>query len=142
MSAESPIEQYLELALRLGKHDDELVDSFYGSDELAARIAAEEPREPAVLADDADALLAELGDDPWLAAQVQALATNARKFAGERLDYVEEGRLVYGIEPRWCDEESFRCGAEVLCNKPGGGELSCCDHEMKLKEAKPLPSSD
>jgi hypothetical protein len=34
------------------------------------------------------------------------------------------------------------CGAEVLCNKPGGGELSCCDHEMKLKEAKPLPSSD
>lgn len=34
------------------------------------------------------------------------------------------------------------CGAEVLCNKPGSGELTCCDHEMKLKEAKPLPSSD
>ena len=34
------------------------------------------------------------------------------------------------------------CGAEVLCNKPGGGELTCCDHEMKLKVAKPLPSSD
>jgi hypothetical protein len=34
------------------------------------------------------------------------------------------------------------CGAEVLCNKPGTGELTCCDHEMKLKEAKPLPSSD
>ena len=34
------------------------------------------------------------------------------------------------------------CGTEVLCNKPGGGSLACCDHEMKLKEAKPLPSSD
>jgi hypothetical protein len=34
------------------------------------------------------------------------------------------------------------CGAEVLCNKPGSGELTCCDHEMRLKEAKPLPSSD
>jgi len=34
------------------------------------------------------------------------------------------------------------CGAEVLCNKPGGGALSCCEQEMKLKEAKPLPSSD
>lgn len=34
------------------------------------------------------------------------------------------------------------CGVEVLCNKGGPGELSCCDQEMKLKEAKPLPSSD
>jgi hypothetical protein len=34
------------------------------------------------------------------------------------------------------------CGTEVLCNKPGNGALACCDHDMKLKEAKPLPSSD
>jgi hypothetical protein len=36
------------------------------------------------------------------------------------------------------------CGTEVLCNKPGsgGGDLVCCDKEMSLKEAKPLPSSD
>jgi hypothetical protein len=34
------------------------------------------------------------------------------------------------------------CGAEALCNKPGGGSIACCGGEMKLKEAKPLPSSD
>jgi Desulfoferrodoxin, N-terminal domain len=34
------------------------------------------------------------------------------------------------------------CGTEVLCNKAGSGALECCDNEMKLKEAKPLPSSD
>jgi hypothetical protein len=34
------------------------------------------------------------------------------------------------------------CNTEVLCNKPGDGELICCDHEMKLKEAQALPSSD
>jgi hypothetical protein len=34
------------------------------------------------------------------------------------------------------------CGTEVLCNKPGAGSVTCCDKEMKLKEAKPLPSSD
>ena len=34
------------------------------------------------------------------------------------------------------------CGTEVLCNKPGAGSVICCDQEMKLKEAKPLPSSD
>lgn len=35
-----------------------------------------------------------------------------------------------------------KCGTEVLCNKAGPGALECCDGEMKLKEAKPLPSSD
>ncbi len=117
-------ERYLELALRLGKHDDDIVDSFYGSEELAARVEAEEPRDPAALAYEADGLQAELTDDPWLAAQVQALGTNARKFAGEQLDYVEEGRLVYGIEPRWRDEETFRQAATQLDEAlPGSGDV-------------------
>jgi hypothetical protein len=34
------------------------------------------------------------------------------------------------------------CGTEILCNKAGSGAVTCCDHAMKLKEAKPLPSSD
>ena len=34
------------------------------------------------------------------------------------------------------------CGTEVLCNKPGNGSILCCEKEMGLKEAKPLPSSD
>jgi hypothetical protein len=35
-----------------------------------------------------------------------------------------------------------KCGTEVLCNKPGTGAIECCDAEMKIKEAKALPSSD
>ncbi len=35
-----------------------------------------------------------------------------------------------------------KCGTEVLCNKPGNGSLECCEGEMKIKEAKALPSSD
>jgi len=35
-----------------------------------------------------------------------------------------------------------KCGTEVLCNKGGTGGVECCDGEMKIKEAKPLPSSD
>ncbi|HEY6418894.1 MAG TPA: hypothetical protein VIX59_07825 [Candidatus Binataceae bacterium] len=34
------------------------------------------------------------------------------------------------------------CGTEVLCNKAGSGEIECCTGAMKIKEAKPLPSSD
>src|SRR5262249_27040065 len=48
----------------------------------------------------------------------------ARKCGGERLDYVEEGRLVYGIEPRWYDEESFRLAAAQLdAALPGAGDV-------------------
>jgi hypothetical protein len=36
-----------------------------------------------------------------------------------------------------------KCGTEVLCNKAGPGVIECCDGgAMKIKEAKPLPSSD
>jgi hypothetical protein len=119
-----PVERYLELGLRLGRHAEDLVDSYYGPAELRSRVESEEPREPATLAEDAAVLAAELEDDPWLAAQVAALGATARKLAGERLDYGEEGRLVYGIEPRWHDEEPFRRAAVLLEEAlPGGGDV-------------------
>jgi hypothetical protein len=118
------VERYLELALRLGKHDEDLVDSFYGSEELVRRVEAEGLRDPAALAEDAEALVAELGDDPWLTAQGRALWANARKLAGERFEYAEEGRLVYGIEPLWREEEDFRRAAGLLVEAlPGKGDL-------------------
>jgi hypothetical protein len=118
------VERYLELALRLGRHDEDLVDAYYGPEELARRVESEEPREPAALAGDADALAEDAARDPWLAAQVVALGASARKLAGERLDYAEEGRLVYGIEPRWHDEEPFRRAAELLDEAlPGDGDV-------------------
>jgi len=118
------VERYLELALRLGRHDEDLVDSVYGWDELQARVDAETLREPQELAEDAEALLAEVADDPWLTAQVRALGANGRKLAGERFDYVEEGRLIYGIEPRWHEEDAFRRAAGLLDQAlPGNGDL-------------------
>jgi hypothetical protein len=120
----SAVERYLALALRLGRHADELVDSYYGPEELSRRIAEEDPRDPAALAEETDALLAELGDDPWLAAQVRSLATSAQKLAGERLPYAEEVELVYGIEPRWHDEQAFAGAAAILDEAlPGAGDL-------------------
>ncbi len=37
-----------------------------------------------------------------------------------------------------CEE----CGTEVLVTKASEGTMVCCGKEMKLKEPKPLPSSD
>jgi hypothetical protein len=117
------VERYLELGLRLGRHAEDLVDSYYGPEEVARRVEEEEPRDPAALAGEADALADELGDDLWLARQVRALEANARKLAGEPLSYAEEGELVYGIEPRWQDEDAFRQAAGLLDEAlPGAGD--------------------
>jgi len=35
------VERYLELALRLGRHDADLVDAYYGPEELSRRVEAE-----------------------------------------------------------------------------------------------------
>lgn len=34
------------------------------------------------------------------------------------------------------------CGTEVLCIKPGEGEIQCCSVAMKLLQPKVLPSAD
>jgi hypothetical protein len=118
------VRRYIELGLRLRKHADELVDSYYGPEEIARGVDEEELREPAALVAEAQELLAGVADDPWLAAEVQALWAQARKLAGEELTYAEEGELVYGIEPRWHDEEPFRRAAAMLDEAlPGAGDL-------------------
>ena len=117
-------ERYLELGLRLGRHEPELVDSYYGPPELRQRIEDEPLVEPARLAADAAKLLAEL-DDRWLASQVCALETTARTLAGEELPYADEVELTYGIRPRWIDEREFeRAQAELDEALPGSGDLA------------------
>lgn len=34
------------------------------------------------------------------------------------------------------------CGTEVLCIKPGDGEVQCCGVAMQLQQPKVLPSAD
>jgi hypothetical protein len=117
-------ERYLELGLRLGRHEPELVDSYYGPEELGQRVDGEPLRDPARLAADAAELLAEI-DEPWLAAQVRALETTARTLAGEELPYAEEVELTYGIRPRWTDEQQFERGHAMLDEAlPGSGDLA------------------
>ena len=123
--------RYLELALRIGRHDDELVEAYHGPPELQARVSAEEPLEPRRLRDDADALLADLADSDlepqrgrWLDAQVRALHTATRRLAGEELPYVEEVELLFGFTPRWYDESDYERGQRLLDDAlPGSGDV-------------------
>ena len=83
---DATVERYLLLGLRLGRHVDGLVDAYYGPPELKERVDAEEPIEASRLVADADALLAEVGDD-WLGDQARfsSLAFSAFSPASSRL---------------------------------------------------------
>lgn len=116
-------ERYLELALRLGRHDENLVDFYYGPPAIRNRVEDGPPVELSRIAADARELRAEL-DDAWTAAQVRALEAHARTLGGEALPYVEEVELKFGIRPHWVDEREFARGHALLNEAlPGRGAL-------------------
>src|SRR4029453_5133026 len=121
--------EYVELGLRLGRHQDGLVDSYYGPAEIKERVDAEELREPAALAEDTARLrdsLDGLDDDrsKWLDAQLVGLETAARKLAGAEISFEEEGELYYGVPPHRTPESEFEASHKAIdALRPGNGSL-------------------
>jgi len=116
-------ERYLILGLRLGKHVDGLVDAYYGPAELQTQVDAEATIDAAQLAEDADALLAEL-DDGWLRDQVRGCATYAHVLAGEDISYADEVEGCYGVRPSKTPVSVYEAAhARLEDLLPGGGSL-------------------
>ena len=117
-------ERYVELCLRLARHDDELMDFYFGPKEIAERVEQEPLRDAASLASDARELADET-DSAYLRAQLRGLEVVARKLAGEEIPYAEEVEACYAIPLRRIPEEEFdeahRALDEVL---PPGGTLA------------------
>lgn len=115
----------------MGKHEPDLVESYYGPAGAVPAVEAEEPLEPARLVAEAQSLLADLerGDlEPkrraWIAGQTRALLTVARRLAGERLSYGDEVEGVFGIRPRWYDERDYERARDLLEKAlPGAGDV-------------------
>jgi hypothetical protein len=130
-------ERYIELGLRLGRHVDGLVDSYYGPPELAERVEAEPLREPAALADDAKGLLDDAEDD-YLRAQVLGLGTVAEKLAGAAIPYSDEVERCYGVRPRRTPDAVFeQVHAELDRALPGDGTLQ--ERYQAWREGNPVP---
>ena len=142
-----PVERYLELGLRLGRHVDGLVDAYYGPTDLARRVEAEPVLDPVALRADAGRLVADLdggaGDldgtrRRWLRAQVVGLHTTARKLAGEPIAYVDEVEACYGVRPSPVPDdvlaEAHRRLGEVL---PGDGPVA--ERFVAWREAQAIP---
>lgn len=129
-----PVDGYLELGLRLGRHLDGLVDAYYGPASLRARVDDEPVRPLAGLTGDARRLVADLdsgaGDlaaprRAWLRAQCVGLLTVARKLDGEAIGYADEVESCYGVRPHAVPEEELAAAHRRLDEAlPGTGPLA------------------
>jgi hypothetical protein len=121
---ESAAERYLRLGLQLGRHDEGIVDAYFGPPALAAAVKAEPPVEPRTLVAAADALLDEI-EDGWLRDQVLGVRTYARVLAGDSVSFADETEGCFGVRPAYTDDAVFIAAhgrlEELL---PGDGPLS------------------
>jgi hypothetical protein len=121
----------LELALRFGKVAPDLVESYCGPAELAARIEDEPPGAFAELAEEAKELRARVETDDldesrrrWLGAQLDGLETACRSLGGERFSYRELVRRCYGVEAERVPDQAFAAAHQRLDEQlPGDGSL-------------------
>jgi hypothetical protein len=129
-------DDYIRLGLRLGRHVDGLVDSYYGPPELKQEVDAEPLREPAELVADAGRLLESA--EGWLRHQVVGLETVARKLAGEEISYADEVERCYGVRPRRVPEAEFEAAHRELDRVlPEDGTLA--ERYQAWREGDPLP---
>ena len=133
-------ERYVELCLRLARHDEELVDFYFGPREIADRVESEASHEPARLAEDARSLFEET-ESAYLRAQLGGLEIVARKLAGEEISYLDEVEGCYGTRPERVPEtvfeEAHRALAELL---PPGGTLA--ERYQRWDEGDPVPAEE
>ena len=132
-------ERYVLLALRLGRHDEDLVETYYGPRAIAERVDSEAPSPPAALVTEADQLLQDL-DDGWLHDQVTALRTRAGILAGETWSYADEVATCFGVEPTRTDESAMEAAYDELERLlPGPGPLR--DRYRAWEHATRLPDT-
>jgi hypothetical protein len=131
-------ERYVELCLRLARHDEDVVDYYYGPKEIAERVAQEPLREPRQLAVDARSL-AEESDSSYLEAQLRGLETVARKLAGEEISYDDEVERCYGTRAQRVPEERFEQAHRELDEVlPPGGTLA--ERYQRWEDGDPVPA--
>jgi len=134
------IDRYLILGLRLGKHVEGFVDSYYGPPEHREQVDGEEPLDPRSLADEAAALreLAaglEGARGRWLGAQLVGLETTACRLAGDEISWVEEVQRCHGITPRLTGEDEFE-EAHALLDETFGD----ADGQRRWRESQTVPA--
>lgn len=151
-----PAVEYVRLGLRLGRHNPDLVDSYYGPPELRLAVDAEPMRALPRLRAECRELIARLdaGEDPagddggtpavagqrrrWLRSQLVGLETTIASMAGEPLGYEEEVRAAFGVRPRRVDEDEIAQAHRRLDGVlPGSGDVR--DRMVEFRDRHAIP---
>jgi hypothetical protein len=131
-------ERYVELSLRLARHDEELLDFYFGPKEIAERVEREPLPEPTELAADARSIAAET-DSAYLRAQLRGLEIVARKLAGAEISYEEEVEGCYGARAERVPEGRFEEAHQTLDELlPPGGTLA--ERYQRWEDGDPVPA--
>jgi hypothetical protein len=121
---------YVRLAFRMEPHIEGLIDAYDGPAAIRGEAQAT-PATPDELVREADALLERIATEDlapsrvdYLTAQVAALATLARKLAGEEIAYVDEVRRLFDIEPERVPDDAYAAALAALDEAlPGEGPV-------------------
>ena len=148
--------RYAEPGLRLGRHNPDIVDSYYGPVAWRDRISAEPVPASAALVDEARRLIVDLDADAssadhqleiqqrhWLRSQTVGLHTVARKLHGDDIGYLDEVELCFGIRPEPITEDEVHEAQRALdraLRGPGGGvDASLADRTAALRDRHVVP---
>lgn len=142
---------YVRLALRIERHFEGFVDSYYGPPEVKAQVEAEGTRDVAALRREAAALAeaitkTEMDDRRrgYLNRQVRAMDTVLRRLAGEEMSLAEEAQGCFNITPERIDESEFEAALrEIETLLPGPGDLPTrladWRRQFELSQERSLP---
>lgn len=148
--------RYVELGLRLGRHNPDIVDSYYGPVAWKDQIDAAPVSPTAALVDEARRLIVDLDNDAsrsdheldtqrrhWLRGQTVGLHTVARMLHGDSIDFIDEVELCFGIRPeRITDDEIQEAQRDLdrALRGPGGGaDGSLADRTAALRDRHVIP---
>lgn len=123
--------EYLSLSFAIERLFPGFIDAYFGPPEIKDAALAEPDPDPAALLARTNKLLASVAASDlvesrkdFLTAQVGAMVTICRKLAGEPVDYRDEVRTLFDIEPVFTPETAFDVAiAELDDLLPGEGDV-------------------
>ena len=105
---------YLLLGLRINKHIDGFVDSYYGPEELSALVQQEEKKSPQNLLETINNLIQALPDlsliderHRFISKSLSAMKTTTEILLGETMEYLDKVYRLFDIKPEKTDESHF-----------------------------------
>src|SRR5437764_3739176 len=125
-------DDYLEVALSLGKLVPGWVEGYVGPAERAEAVDRGDPATPGQLRDRVEALRTKVEDEEeapdrrgWLLAQLQGISSALLSLSGAQLEYAELFALCHGAHVEHVPVRQFEEAHGLLDRAlPGGGEVS------------------